>query len=152
MGARLIGGPDLRARLTSLEGVAPEFASDWANATVTKIRDTKPASKEAASDIFTTKVTAVRAAVYGAFWWVFVDRGTKAHDIAGSGGKNPPNLLRFNAGGGTIFAPRVHHPRTRRVPFITRAAQESLAGSHFADTVVKLWNRRRIGGHSAFLP
>jgi hypothetical protein len=149
--ARLIGGPDLRARLASLADAGPEFAQTWADDTVAKMRQTAPNARSAQSRTFTTKTTRLRAAVYGAFWWIFVDRGTKAHDIFGSGGKNPPDTLMFQAGGNTIFASKVHHPRTRRNPFISRAAQGALASSKWADTVIKQWNGRRSRSHRAFL-
>lgn len=149
--ARLIGGPDLKLRLTSLASVPTDYADVWAQATAEKMRRTAPNATRPASKAFTTKVQGIKAAVYGAFWWVFVDRGTKAHDIFGSGRRNPPNFLRFEVGGRTIFASKAHHRRTKRVPFISRAAQESLDSSDFADTVISRWNRRRIGGRKGFL-
>jgi len=150
--AKLLGGPELRLRLASLSAVGPEFGQVWANDTAAKMRATAPNAKRPASRIFTTKARGLRAAVYGAFWWVFVDRGTKAHDIFGSGGKNPPENLKFSIGGQTIFASKVHKKRQRRNAFISRAAQEALAGQAWVATVTKQWNRRRIGGaHRAFL-
>jgi hypothetical protein len=156
MTARLIGGPDLRLRLSSLANVPDDFARTWAHDTAAKMRETAPNARRPESRVFTTKsfssgIQRFRAAVYGAYWWIFVDRGTKAHDILGSGRRNPPNLLMFKVGGQTIFTPKVHHPRTRRVGFISRAAQGALEGSAFAEAVVKRWNRRRIGSHEAFL-
>lgn len=150
--ASLIGGPQLKLRLTSLEQVPADFADVWAETTAQKLRETAPNARRPESRTFTTKVRGFRAAVYGAFWWIFVDRGTKAHEILGSGRKNPPNTLMFQIGGRTIFAPKVDHPRTKRNPFISRAAQSSLDDSSFKDTVISRWNRRRIGGkHVAFL-
>jgi hypothetical protein len=93
----------------------------------------------------------VAGAVYGAFWWVFVDRGAKAHTIFGSDGKNPPDNLRFSVGGRTIFAKKVTHPRQSRRPFITKAAQDAFANSGLADVMVKLWNRKRFTSHKKFL-
>lgn len=151
MTSRLVGGSELRARLASLMDVPPEFASTWADETASKMRQTAPNARRPASRVFTTKIARYRAAVYGAYWWIFVDRGTKAHDIFGSGGKNPPNFLKFSAGGQTIFASKVHHPRTGRNPFISRAAQGALAGSKWAETVIKQWNGRRSRSHKAFL-
>ena len=76
---KITGGPDLKARLSSVAN--GDYTNQWATDAANRMRSTKPASKEAASNVFTTKVTQVRGAVYGAFWWIFVDRGTKAHDI-----------------------------------------------------------------------
>jgi hypothetical protein len=150
--ARLIGGSDLRLRLESLKDVGPEFAAQWAEDARNGIATTAPNARNPASRKFSKKVTRLRAAVYGAYWWVFVDRGTKAHDILGSGGKNPPTVLMFKKGDRTIFTKKVNHPRTRRNPFISRAAQAALAGVHWPSAVIKQWNRRRIGGaHTKFL-
>jgi len=151
MTARLIGGPDLRARLASLGSVGPEFAAQWADDTAKRMRTTAPPSQREASKVFTTKVGRARAAVYGAYWWIFVDRGSKAHTIEGSGGKNPPENLKFSLGGRTIFAKSVRHPRTARRPFITHAAQDALGGSRFADLVIQTWNRRKLRSHKVFL-
>jgi hypothetical protein len=137
---RLIGGPDLRARLASLQGVGPEFAQTWADDTATRMRTTAPPAHDRR---FSTRVRHFRAGVYGAFWWIFVDRGTKAH------GPKRAKVLRFERGGETIFAKKVRGVKRR--PFVTRAAQEALAGSKWADTVIKQWNRRRVGGRGAFL-
>jgi hypothetical protein len=149
MTAKLIGGPQLRARLASLVDVPEDFARQWAHDTADELRKTAPNARRPASRTFTTKALRLKAAVYGAFWWVFVDRGTKAHDIFGAGKRNPPDILRFEVGGRTIFASKAHHKRTRRNPFITRAAQGAFKGWELA--VVKQWNRRRTGGHGAFL-
>jgi hypothetical protein len=131
--------------------VPAEFGKTWADDTAKQMRATAPNARRAASRVFTTRASHLKAAVYGAFWWIFVDRGTKAHDIFGSGRRNPPNILRFKAGGQTIFAAKVHHPRTPRNPFISRAAQAAFKGSAFAQTVIKQWNRRRLTGHRTFL-
>lgn len=149
MASKLIGGPQLRARLEAMKGIPAGFAEQWADDAKSGIERSAPPSKRAESKRFTTKVAGRRAGVYGAWWWIFVDRGSKAHDITGAGRKNPPHVLRF--GGGTIFAKRVRHPRTARRPFITRAAQDALAGSGFADLVIKSWNRKRLGIRSRFL-
>ncbi|HKY89364.1 MAG TPA: hypothetical protein VJ141_05245 [Candidatus Limnocylindrales bacterium] len=135
--SRLIGGPALRARLAALAKVPPEFAGEWAAEAKDRIVATKPQSNRPASSKFSTKVSERRAGVYGAFWWIFVDRGTKAHDIVARRAK----ALRFEAGGQTIFARKVQLRRMRRRPFITKAAQEALHGG--ADFIIKTWNGRR---------
>lgn len=137
----LTGGSALRARLRNVADVPVTFAADWAEETADRIRETKPPSDRPESSRFTTKVSRARAGVYGAFWWIFVDRGTKAHDITPRKGK----VLRFQAQGETIFAKRVHLPRMRRRPFISKAAQGALADMS-TDAIVKAWNgRRRVG-------
>lgn len=151
MGSKLTitGGPQLRARLDAV--AKADYTREWAEDAAALMRHTKPASKRPASNVFTTKVTETRAAIFGAFWWIFVDRGTKAHDIFGAGAKNPPETLRFSVGGRTIFAKKVRHPRTSRRPFITRAARDALAGNAMAQLIIKSWNSRRLKTRSRFI-
>jgi hypothetical protein len=143
--SRLIGGPALRARLAALATVPPNFAADWAEEAKDRIVATKPSSTRPASSRFSTKVSERRAGVYGAFWWIFVDRGTKAHDIRPRKAK----VLRFQKAGQTIFAAKVHLRRMRRRPFITKAAQEALHGG--TDLIIQTWNGRRRRGKGRFL-
>lgn len=146
------GGPDLRARLLAIPAGAPEMVALWADDAAARMRTSAPNARRPKSREFTTKARGLRGAVYGAFWWVFVDRGTKAHEITGAGAKNPPTTLKFQWSGRTIFAKAVMHPRTRRRAFITKAAQDALASSKLTDLIVKLWNRKRLtGSHKAFL-
>ncbi len=150
MTGRLIGGPDLRARLSSLTDAAPEYAAQWAKDTLAKARSTEPAPEaRRGSGNWTTKVgtgpRGFRAAVYGAFWWVFLDRGTKAH------GPTSKSVLAFFPQNTptTIFARKVKG--VRKTGFITRAAQGALAGVAWTDTITKLWQRKRLGSHQRFL-
>jgi len=144
---RLIGGSALRARLANVADVPETFAADWAEETADRIRATKPPSDRPESSKFTTKVSRLRAGVYGAFWWIFVDRGTKAHDIEARRKK----ALKFTVGGQTIFARKVHVGRIKRRPFISKAAQGAL-NDMGTDAIIKAWNgRRRTGSHKRFL-
>jgi hypothetical protein len=145
--SRLIGGSDLRARLVSLESVGQDYASAWAEDAASRMRRTAPNAQRPESKRFTTKATRFRAGVYGAFWWIFVDRGTKAHDIVARKAKT----LMFEWKGETIFAKKVHLRRKARRPFITNAAKEALAGAAWVDTVIKTWNKRRLSSHRRFL-
>lgn len=144
--ARLIGGSALRARLENVLAVGPAFAGEWAEEAADEIRRTKPPSDRPASSKFTTKASATRGGVFGAFWWIFVDRGTKAHDITPRKAK----ALRFQVGRDTIFTAKVHRKRMARRPFITKAAQRALAGNTFADLVIQSWNGRKIRGRKSF--
>lgn len=155
MTARLIGGSDLKARLASLTDAAPEYAAQWATDTLKKARSTEPApERRRGSGKWSTKTGpgprgGFRAAVYGAFWWIFIDRGTKAH--SGKSGGLFGELLAFYPQNqpDTIFAKKVRGVPRR--PFISRAAQESLSGAGWSNTVLKLWRRKRIGSHTRFL-
>lgn len=146
MASRLIGGSALRARLANVAAVGPAFASEWSEDAADRMRHTKPSSDRPESSRFTTKANATRGGVFGAFWWIFVDRGTKAHDIVA----RKAQALMFEWKGETIFAKKIHRKRMRRRPFISRAAQEALSGNRFADLVIRSWNGRRIRTHKAF--
>jgi len=150
---RIKGGSDLKARLANIPAGGPDLVRLWAHDTSDRMRQTAPNPPRPESRIFVTKALGLKAAVYGAFWWIFVDRGTKAHDIYGSGGKdNPPDWLKFNWKGRTVFAKKTHRRGKGRRPFISKAAQDALASSELANFIIKQWNKRRLGGaHTGFL-
>ena len=148
------GGPDLRARLLAIPAGAPEMVAVWADDAASRMRSSAPNARRPESQRFTPKTRGLRGAVYGAFWWVFVDRGRKKppEGISGGGGKNPPTTLMFSIGGRTIFAKHSAGGRMRKRPFITKAAQDALASSKLVDLIIKQWNRKRLtGSHKAFL-
>lgn len=78
----------------------------------------------------------------------YVELGTHAHDIVPKSRK----ALRFAVGGNrrlsgaprsgapVVFAKRVHHPGTRKQPFMLPGAQKAIRAGGFRDTIVKLWN------------
>lgn len=144
---RIKGGPELKARLASIIAGSPELVKAWADDAKERIARDAPNARRPASRQWSTRAQGNRAGVYGAFWWVFVDRGTKAHDILPRRAK----VLRWDRGGRTVFAKRVHQRGLRRRPFITRNAQAAFASSKLSEQVVKLWNRRRLTSRSAFL-
>jgi hypothetical protein len=148
---RIKGGPQLKARLAAIPAGAPGLVGLWAEDAASLMRQNAPASSRPASRKFEPRTRGLRGAVYGAYWWIFVDRGTKRHVIYGAGAKNPPEILRFSRGGRTIFAKKVNHPGQRRRAFITRSAQDAFSSSALHEGIVKLWNRRRIGSRKAFL-
>ncbi len=148
---KLKGGSDLRARLASIPAGGPEMVEEWAAVAADRMRATAPNAKRAESRKFSVKARGLRSAVYGAYWWIFVDRGTKAHTIFGSDAKNPPDTLKFNWRGRTIFSKKVRHPRTGRRPFISQAAQDALASSRFADVIIRQWNSRKLRGRTRFI-
>lgn len=94
-----------------------------------------------------TVVNTVASASYA----VFVEFGTRAHDIV----PRVKKALRFAVGGnarltgtprtgGPVrFARRVRHPGTRARPFMVPGARAALQGLGLRDTIVKLWNGRR---------
>lgn len=62
----------------------------------------------------------------------FVHDGTRPHLIV----PRRANVLRFEVGGRTVFAKRVHHPGTRPRPFITEAIEAVTGASGLSQTAV----------------
>lgn len=160
------GGPELKVRLDSIPGVAgPEIMATWANDAARNIRAAAPRGRGshgqhlADSIVSGTKGAAtrrrgrgamagVRAAVFGAYWGIFVDRGTKAHDIKpkrskSTTGKGAPALQFITSrGGDSIFRPKARVRRIGRRPFITEGAQKALRDLPWADKVLMAWSRK----------
>jgi hypothetical protein len=166
--ASVKGGPELRARLQSLGSsqMRLDITRTWqGNASINiKTRAPHRTGKGMAS-IRPGFLSDMKAFVLGAFWLIFIDRGTKAHDIkvqslSGSGrqwgtsaqpegperGYGGPKALAFKMGGQTVFAKKVHKRRQGRRPFITEGAQKALSG--LPDVIVTTWNRKRAGRYT----
>lgn len=147
-GLRISGFPELRARLSAVSTAGPQILGKWQYSTVQKARTTAPSrSGRGRSSIHASKLTETRAEVRGAFWLIFMDRGTKAHVIepkgisgSGRGGKGTTKALRFEWKGETVFARKVNRRRMRRRPFLTKAAQDSLRATGTGE-IINLWNR-----------
>lgn len=158
------GGPLLKARLDDVADVAPELImAQWAEDASRNIShgaprgsgshgvhlaDTiKPGAKGASRHGSRSRRAGVRAAVFGAYWGIFIDRGTKAHSIVPREGRasttgNGAPALRFESRGQTIFRRATFRRRMRRRPFITEGAQRALRESPWGDLVIQAWNRR----------
>ena len=147
-GVTVKGFPELRARLSAVATAGPQILGKWQYSTVQKARSTAPSrTGRGRASIHASKLTQTRAEVRGAFWLVFIDRGTKAHVIepkgasgSGRGGKGDTKALRFEYRGETVFARKVHRRRMRRRPFLTKAAQDSLRATGTGE-IINLWNR-----------
>lgn len=152
-GLTIKGGPELKARLASLASAPSQMLGQWQSATVSRSRSTAPSrTGRGRASIHAAKLTDTRAEVRGAYWLIFVDRGTKAHDIrpkslsgSGRGGPGTAKALKFDYRGQTIFTRKVHRRRMKRRPFLTQAAQEAFKGGAWVDVVQKAWTRRREG-------
>lgn len=144
------GLPQLRSRL---EAIKPN-AGMMRTLALSAIREQKIMSPVATGNLRRSigigSVTAtVAETIATANYAEFVELGTHAHDIVPRKAK----ALRFAVGGnrrlsGTpksgapvIFAKRVHHPGTRKQPFMLPGARKALAGAGFADVIVGLWNK-----------
>jgi hypothetical protein len=138
---RITGGPELRARLTNVVRNADFMEAVWAKDAAARIKADAPTDRGRGKASIRAGASRGRGAVFGAFWLVFVDRGTKAHEIIA----RKASVLRFEYRGRVIFAKKVQRRAMRRRPFITRGAQEALAGLPIRDAIIQAWNRRRAG-------
>ena len=153
-GMTVKGFPELRARLDSIGRPGMPILGKWQHNTTVQARSTAPSrTGRGRASIHPSKLTETRAEVRGAYWLIFMDRGTKAHIIepkgisgGGRGGKSNTKALRFEWKGETVFARKVHRRRMRRRPFLTKAAQDGLKSGIFSDAIIQLWNRPRAAG------
>jgi hypothetical protein len=141
VGLTIKGGPELRARLQAVIANAPEMERAWADDAAKRIKAAAPSRTGRLKASVRAGTSKGRGAVFGAFWGVFIDRGTKPHTIEAHKAK----ALRFEYRGQTIFAKKVQRKRMRRRPFITKGAQDALAASPIHDQIIKAWNRKASG-------
>lgn len=140
MPARLIGGPELRVRLANVAAVGPEIKAGWSKEAAGRMRQTAPRRSGRGDASIHAGQRGNKSGVFGAWWLIFSDRGTKAHDI----NARPGGALRFKVAGQTIFAKRVHLRRKAGTHWIARAAQDALR--HVGgDAIVKAWSRKSSG-------
>lgn len=136
-GARITGGPELRARLSAIAQPFRPIGSAWQGKASSQMKASAPAQTgHLRGSIRPGFLSDTGAAIMGDYWAIFIDRGTKAHDIVAKG-----KMLKFEVAGETIFARKVHKRRTPRRPFVTQAAQMALKATA-TDEIVKLWNRK----------
>ena len=166
----LKGGPELRARLQALGSSQTrlDMLRNWQGQATRDIRTHTPRSTgKGAASVKPGFVSDMKAYVMGAFWLIFIDRGTKAHDIKvqslSHGGRHwitsaqpggpesgygAPKALAFKMGGATVFAKKVHRRRMARRPFITEAAQKAIRDHVMSDTLIAAWNRKHQGRYT----
>lgn len=152
------GGPELKAKMDSLATVGPQLRLDWMQSAAQKMRSTAPSHTGRGRTSIRAGLSnnvgrfqgraqaGPKAAVFGDYWLIFVDRGTKRHEIAPRHGQ----ALKFEARGRTVFSKRVVVRGKRRRPFITRASQDALrevGGS----AIQNAWSRKRQSGRFTFL-
>ncbi len=138
MSGKLVGAPQLRARLKAIGTVFKPYGRIWADDTAENMRREVPVRTGALRRSLRRKnATAKRATVAGAYWSNFIDAGSKEHDIFA---RRKPFLV-FQAGGSTIFAKRVHKQRIAAKPFKRRAALKALHDNPMSDELKRLWNQ-----------
>lgn len=67
------------------------------------------------------------------YYAAYVNDGTRPHIIRP---RRPGGVLRFQAGGRTVYARVVHHPGTRARPFLDRALREVAAARGYSFRIV----------------
>ena len=83
----------------------------------------------------------------------FLEEGTRAHEItpnakkalrwaASAGGRRLTGTptKAAQAGGGVVFATKVHHPGTKAYPFMKPGAEKAIESAGLTDRIVARWN------------
>lgn len=129
----LQGADDLRRRLAAIQTAPDEIRRQWASVTVPLMRAHIPIRRG-------TTYGSVRASEVGTIIGNapvnFIDAGVREHDITAKSG-----VLKFNAGGQTLFRKKVHKPRQAARPFKAAAAREGLERVDPQGTIIRLWNQ-----------
>ena len=155
---RIKGGPELRARLMNIVASADEMVRAWARDAASKIKADAPRRTGKLAASIEAGTTKGKGAVYGNWYGIIQDRGTKSYTIqpkkvtgSGRGGAGKASTLRFEYRGRTIFAKKVQRKRLRRRPFITRGAQDALRSPALTAVIYKAWSRRTQKGRFSTL-
>jgi hypothetical protein len=138
--SRLIGAPELRARLKAIQQVFKPIGREWADEAVQIAKATGPWTDRTGTlrrSIRRRNATQRKATVVANYTQYFIDKGTKEHDVAPKRG----TVLKWNpTTGGTVFAKRAHIPRHAARPFRERVAREALRRKPMASSVIQAWN------------
>ena len=136
----LRGSPELRRRLKAIKTVFKPAGRQWADFTATEAkRRVAPyrATGKTQSSIRRRNASQKKATVVGNYPVNFIDAGTKAHDIKAK----RVGLLKFSAGGKTIFAKKVHKRAQPAHPFKKAFAEAGLRKVDIIGDLIDLWNR-----------
>lgn len=151
----LIGAAALSARLRALAVVWRPISRDWAAETVVQAKRRVPRKTgRLQRSIKVTRLDDRRAVVEAHYTAYFIDSGTKAHDEPKRRGtrskrQNKAALVFTGRGGNTIFAKKVHHPKTRAQPFREESAKEAIRRHPLGAQAVLAWNKGAQGIPSA---
>lgn len=140
---RIKGGPELRARLAAIAAAKPELGRAWGSEAAKRIRDDAPRRSGDLRQSIKEGRRGGKAAVFGLWYGIILDRGTKAYRIKP---RTVGGTLRYSYKGRTIFSKQANRRRLRRRPFITKGAQGALQSPAIAGAIVQAWNRKRSSG------
>lgn len=134
----LKGARELRARLRALRLAFKPAGKVWADDTAKLMRPQVPVKTgRLRKSIRRRNATQRKATVVAHHTAYFVDKGPVTHRIQ----PKRSRMLRFEAGGRTVFAKSVRHPGYRGRPFRHRAALEALKRNPMAQAVIEEWNK-----------
>jgi len=135
----LKGERELLRRLDATQRLPKIVGVNWADADVNLNRTRVPVRTGRLRASFRVRTaTARRAVVIGHYTAYFVDAGPRPHNIKPKRGHR---ALKFQDGGRTVFARRVHSRGYRARPFRRRAAEDALRRAKMAQTFIDLWNK-----------
>jgi hypothetical protein len=134
----LKGSRELRARLKAIRQVFKPAGREWADATAAEAKRRVPVDTGTVrSSIRRRNATLRKATVVGHYAVNFIDAGTKAHDIS----PKRVRAMKFEAGGRTVFAKKVHKRAQPARPFKKASAQAGLRKVDIVQDLIDLWNR-----------
>ena len=131
------GTPQLRARMRAIKQTFKPVGKAWATDTVHGAQARVAVRTGATRRSIRIKNASMKRASVQAWWGArFIEGGTKAHDEK----PRKARVLRFQSGGNTIFARKVHKRATRGSGFRNRAAREALRRNPMAVELIRQWN------------
>jgi len=134
---KVSGTRQLNARLRAIKQTFKPAGRAWAEETVDLMRGAVPVKTGRLRKSFRVKNASQRkAVVVSAFGARFLEAGTSAHDEK----PRKRKAMKFEAQRGTVFSKKVHHPATRKQPFLVPSAKEALDKNPMAAELIKLWN------------
>ena len=133
----LKGSREFKARLRAIKLAFKPAGRAWGIDAVAELRArTKKKTGATARSYRIRNNTQRKTTVVGSFVADFLDAGTQAHDEVPKRAKS----LVFTSGGRTIFAKKVHKPRTAGHHFKRAAAMKALEKNPVTVEVVRQWN------------
>lgn len=134
----LRGSRELRARLKAIRQVFKPAGREWADFTAAEAKRRIPvATGKTRASIRRRNASQKKATVVGNYPINFIDAGTVAHDIK----PKRVSALKFDAGGQTVFARKVHKRAYPARPFKKASAEAGLRQVDILADLIELWNR-----------
>lgn len=134
----LKGTPQLRSRLRAIRLAFKDYGrNQWGPETVKLARARVVVrTGRTRNSIRIKSATQRKASVQATGGARFLESGTKEHDERA----RRKRAMKFQAGGRTVFAKKVHKGRAAAKPFLRNSAAEALAKHPPTDQLVKNWN------------